>query len=89
MPAGYFHAKANQLLHDFRQAAMAERREEMIDRFPEAGIVDGLQNSWHHSANTIYRNWLQYVASKRRHVSSFSVMVPVGSVRSSAADEIA
>ncbi len=37
----------------------------------------------------IYRNWLQYVASKRTHVSSFSVMAPVGCVRSSAADEIA
>jgi homoserine O-succinyltransferase len=86
MPAGYFHAKAAQLLNDFHEAAAADPREDMIDKFPEAGIVTGLQNSWYNSASSIYRNWLQFVASKKTRTSVFAVMAPVGSARSTVAD---
>ena len=85
MPAGYFHAKATQLLNDFREAAVEDRREEMIDKFPEAGIVTGLQNSWYKSASSIYSNWLQYIASRKTQTPAFAAMAP-GAVRSSVAD---
>lgn len=86
MPAGYFHAKAAQLLNDFGEAAVADRREEMIDKFPEAGIVSGLQNSWYNSASSIYRNWLQFIISKKTQTSVFAGMAPVGTAHSSVAD---
>jgi homoserine O-succinyltransferase len=85
-PAGYFHAKATQLLKDFREAAVADRREEMIDKFPEAGIVTGLQNSWYTSSSSIYSHWLQYIASRKTQPSAFVAMAPVDAARSSAAD---
>ena len=85
MPAGYFHAKATQLLNDSREAAVADRREEMIDKFPEAEIVSGLQNSWYKSASSIYSNWLQYVASRKNQNPAFAVIAP-GAARSSVTD---
>lgn len=86
MPARYFDAKAAQLLNDFGEAAVTDRREEMIDKFPEAGVVSGLQNSWYNSASNIYRNWLQYIASSKAQTPAFAAMAPVGAARSSVVD---
>lgn len=74
MPKGYFDAAATKLLNDFRQIVQSDRREELMEGFPAAAVVGGLQNSWRSSAEVIYRNWLQYVVSKRADVSAFPVM---------------
>jgi len=65
MPKGYFDAAAAKLLNDFRDVASSDRREERMEGFPEAALVGGLQNTWRSSAQAIYKNWLQYVVSKR------------------------
>jgi homoserine O-succinyltransferase len=65
MPKGYFDAVATKLLSDFRGAVLSDRREERMEGFPETALVGGLQNIWRPSAEAIYRNWLQYVVSKR------------------------
>jgi homoserine O-succinyltransferase len=75
MPKGYFDAAAAKLLSDFRDSVLSDRRDEQMEGFPEAGVVGGLQNNWRSSAETIYKNWLQYVVSKRVHVSAFPAIV--------------
>jgi homoserine O-succinyltransferase len=64
MPQGYFDPPAASLLNNFRQVAESACREEIMLSFPEA-VVNGLQNNWRSSALCVYRNWLQYVASKK------------------------
>src|SRR5579863_6705942 len=79
MPRGYFDAAATTLLTDFRDAVLPDRREERMEGFPEAAVVGGLQNSWRSSAETIYRNWLQYVVTKRADVTAFPAMATADS----------
>jgi homoserine O-succinyltransferase len=74
MPKGYFDAVATKLLNDFRSAVSSGRQEEGMEGFPETALVGGLQNSWRPSAEAIYKNWLEYVVSKRADVPAFPVM---------------
>lgn len=73
-PAGYFDDAATQLLIRFRETVLSDRREQSAELFPEAGVVGGLQNTWHPSAVCLYCNWLQYVASREANTST---MAPV------------
>jgi len=74
MPKGYFDLVATELLNNFRGAVLSDRREERMEAFPEAAVAGGLQNNWRSSAEAIYKNWLQYVVSKRMGVSAFPVI---------------
>jgi len=76
-PKGYFDATAAKLLTDFREGALSDRREERMEEFPEAAVSGGLQKTWHCSAVSIYRNWLEYVASRKADVSAFPAMAAV------------
>ncbi|HSZ61410.1 MAG TPA: homoserine O-succinyltransferase [Terriglobales bacterium] len=64
MPEGYFDVASARLVAEFRDLVRSDRREELIEGFPEAVLAGGLQKTWRSSATTIYRNWLRYVASK-------------------------
>ncbi|MGO9167375.1 MAG: homoserine O-succinyltransferase MetA, partial [Candidatus Sulfotelmatobacter sp.] len=77
MPKGYFDAAAAELLAAFRDVVVSDRREELMEDFPEAAVAGGLQKTWHSSAVNIYRNWLQYVASRKPEVSAFPAMAAV------------
>jgi homoserine O-succinyltransferase len=70
MPYGYFDAPAAQLLSDFQKAALAQPHPEQLAFFPES-VVDTLQNTWKPSATCIYRNWLQYVLTRKAEASPF------------------
>ena len=74
MPKGYFDATAVSLLNDFREIALSDRREDVMNGFPEAAVVGTLQKTWHLSAATVYRNWLQYVLTKKVEVTVFPVL---------------
>ncbi len=74
MPKGYFDAAAARLLIDFRDVALSDRREEVMEGFQEAALVGGLKSTWRSSAMSIYRNWLQYVASKKTEATAFPAM---------------
>ena len=65
LPKGYFDAAATRLLSDFRKNALSNRQEETIAGFPESAVVETLQNGWNSSANSIYRNWLEYVRTRK------------------------
>jgi homoserine O-succinyltransferase/O-acetyltransferase len=77
MPKGYFDAAATKLLTDFQDRLLSDRRDELMDGFPDAAVAGSLQKTWHASAMGIYRNWLQYVVTKRAEVSAFPVMAAV------------
>lgn len=78
MPRGYFDAARTMLVTDFREGALAVRREDLIDGFPEATLAETLQKTWHASAMRIYSNWLHYVLLSKSEVPRFS---PIASVR--------
>jgi homoserine trans-succinylase len=65
MPHGYFDAAVTKLLSEFQRKALAHPQEEQMALFPEAVVVDGLENTWESSATCIYRNWLQYIAARK------------------------
>ena len=71
MPKGYFDAAAARLLTEFRDVVLSDRREELMEGFPEAALVGGLKSTWRSSAMIIYRNWLQYVVSKKAEATAF------------------
>jgi homoserine O-succinyltransferase len=77
MPKGYFNGAATKLLSDFRDAAVSDRREERMEGFADAALAEGLRNTWHRSALTIYRNWLQYVATEKANASALPAMPAV------------
>jgi homoserine O-succinyltransferase/O-acetyltransferase len=74
MPKGYFDATAASLLTEFRDVALSDRREELVEGFPEAALVGSLKSTWRSSAMNIYRNWLQYVVSKKAEAAAFPAM---------------
>jgi len=86
MPAGYFDESAAQLLRNFRETAISDRREDVAASFPEAAVVGGLHNTWQSSATSVYRNWLQYLDSRKAETSAFVAMARVAGVGSTAAD---
>jgi homoserine O-succinyltransferase/O-acetyltransferase len=74
MPKGYFDATAARLLAEFRDIVLSDRREELMEAFPEAAVVGSLKSTWRSSAMGIYRNWLQYVVSKKAETTTFPAM---------------
>jgi len=80
MPYGYFDNSAAPLLESFRERALSDRREEIIESFPES-VVSGLKNGWQSSAIGVYRNWLNYIASRRAEASAFTSFAPAGRQR--------
>jgi homoserine O-succinyltransferase/O-acetyltransferase len=76
-PKGYFDAAATKLLTEFREVALSDRREDMIESFPEAALAGILQKTWHASATGIYRNWLRYVLLNKSEIPGFSAVACV------------
>ena len=74
VPKSYFDAASTKLVTEFRDVVVADRREELMEGFPEAAVIGGLQNNWRASAEVIYRNWLQYVVSKKADATVFPAM---------------
>lgn len=73
MPQGYFDAAATKLLNRFREKALAKRCVDLIAVFPEVVVNGGLESTWQGPATCVYRNWLQYVVSRRPESLSFAV----------------
>jgi homoserine O-succinyltransferase/O-acetyltransferase len=86
MPAGYFDAASIKLLNNFLEMAVSDRREDVAASFPEEALVDGLRNSWHSSAASVYRNWLHYLESRKTETPVFAAMARSTGPRSTMAD---
>ncbi len=65
MPRGYFTGRAATLFSEFEMKAMKDRREELMEDFPDVPINGSVENAWSGAASWIYRNWFNYVASKK------------------------
>jgi homoserine O-succinyltransferase len=78
MPHGYFNKAATKSLAEFRERALSQRREELMAEFPEAVLSIGLERVWHSAATRLYRNWLQYVASRKVGTSAFVAVTRAG-----------
>ena len=76
MPHGYFDRVASKLLSDFKEQVISNPREELMTGFPEAAVVDAVRSTWQASAATVYRNWLQYLISKKADAAAISTMTP-------------
>jgi len=74
MPKGYFDAAATSFLTDFREVVLSDRREELMEGFPEASLAGTLRKTWYSSATAIYRNWLRYVVSNKSDMPVFSAV---------------
>jgi homoserine O-succinyltransferase/O-acetyltransferase len=77
MPEGYFDAKAAENLIAFRDSALNNPDMHRMKDFPEAAVLDSLQNTWQVSAAGVYRNWLGYLTS-RQSISAPGSMAHVG-----------
>jgi homoserine O-succinyltransferase len=76
MPHGYFDEAAAKLLADFQKSVVAEPREELLLKFPEAAVSSAVRGSWQASAASVYRNWLQFLVSTKADASTLSAMTP-------------
>jgi len=65
VPESYFDPLSVNLLGDFRAMAERERRESIMESFPEAQVVETLQHSWRPAAVRIYQNWLNYLTLRK------------------------
>jgi homoserine O-succinyltransferase/O-acetyltransferase len=72
MPHGYFDAAARKVLDEFRQAALSRPGEELLAAFPAVASGDGLESPWHSAASRVYRNWLQYVVSRKTSTAVYA-----------------
>ena len=77
MPKGYFDAANTKLLNDFQETVLSDPREELLAAFPGAVLTGTLRKTWRSAATAIYRNWLQYVVSKKADASTFPTMATV------------
>jgi homoserine O-succinyltransferase/O-acetyltransferase len=77
MPHGYFGPLASQLLADFEQKVLTNPGEQALADFPEVAVGATVQNSWQATAGTVYRNWLQYLQSKKAEQRADVAMAPV------------
>jgi homoserine O-succinyltransferase len=77
MPKGYFQPANARLVTDFRDAALSDRREDLIESFPEAKLTRTLQKTWHAAAMTIYRNWLRYVLVNKSEAPGFMAVASI------------
>jgi homoserine O-succinyltransferase/O-acetyltransferase len=75
-PHGYFDAAATQLLEDFRVKAIAIRDEATLADFSESAVAATVQNTWQSTSATVYRNWLQYLRSKKTETQTTPAMTP-------------
>lgn len=65
IPKGYFDAKSERIMIDFRAKALSNRDSELFADFPADRLAKDVQNVWRRSARDIYRNWLVYMEAQR------------------------
>jgi homoserine O-succinyltransferase/O-acetyltransferase len=74
MPKGYFNRDAEETLITFKREALLDRRPEFFASFPVDRLAQDLRKSWHSAAKRIYRNWIQYLSSKKTQRSKSLVV---------------
>jgi len=66
MPHGYFDEETVAALAALRERARMDRREELLAEFPTAMAAGKVTNTWRSTAESLYRNWLQYIGAQKQ-----------------------
>jgi homoserine O-succinyltransferase len=66
MPQGYFDEETVGVLDDLQHRALVDRREELLADFPLAMAADRVMNNWRSAGESLYRNWLGYLAWEKK-----------------------
>jgi homoserine O-succinyltransferase len=65
LPHGYFDEETVEALTSLRERARLDRREELLAEFPTAMAAGKVTNTWRSTAESLYRNWLQYICAQK------------------------
>ena len=68
-PEGYFDDATAAALAVLRESALADRREQSFGNFSPALRAASLKSTWRREAVLWYRNWLRYLAERKRSAS--------------------
>ena len=63
-PHGYFSGAQMAIANKFRDRALTDRRDELIDSFPMTPLEVG-DSTWHTKSIGIYRNWIGYLRARK------------------------
>jgi homoserine O-succinyltransferase len=66
VPRGYFGEEALRELAEIQRQAAERPLEETVERLAALFSATSRENGWHASASTIYRNWLERIASEKQ-----------------------
>ena len=83
-PRGMLAPKDEAALQDIRSEAHRLPEEETLARLSGLFSAAGIENGWHATATTIYRNWLEYLLAQKVHRSASresAAMSPTGQGR--------
>jgi homoserine O-succinyltransferase/O-acetyltransferase len=89
MPRNYFDNPAAKLLTAFQEVISRDRREELIEGFPQAAVAGSLQNTWRHDSVCIYRNWVQYLVARKADMTAIPPLPPVRHASTPVTNEVA
>jgi homoserine O-succinyltransferase/O-acetyltransferase len=64
-PRHYFDGETVQRLQAFKVRALADRRDGLLEEFPETGLREPLASAWRAGAARLYHNWLAAIATRR------------------------
>jgi homoserine O-succinyltransferase len=65
MPKQFFDPATTKMLNTFRARALVEPREELLFAFPTEHLSNNVSNTWRSQALRTYRNWLNYIVSRK------------------------
>jgi homoserine O-succinyltransferase len=65
LPRGYFDVAASDLLAAFRDRALAERREELLEEFPTSFLETHLNFTGGSAVARLYHNWLTFLTAEK------------------------
>ena len=66
MPHGYFDEETAKALTVLRERALVDRRAELLAEFPTEVAAGKVANTWRSTAESLYRNWLQYISAQKQ-----------------------
>ena len=66
LPHGYFDEETVTALTALQERARRDRREELLAEFPTAMAAGKVANTWRSTAESLYRNWLQYISAQKQ-----------------------
>jgi homoserine O-succinyltransferase len=75
LPSGYFDEQTTQRLNDFRACALADRRESLMEVFPECP-EDRLKAAWRPAAERLMLNWLARLSTHERQPRAATFVGP-------------